>query len=181
VEQLDMFLSSAKEDPSKLEREFFEDFCSLLKDSDDFAMRNVGLDDITFNENKTYSVVKFRSFLAFRLHLRGKKYYIAVPTIVSKELSANNDWYQIKSEPSFIRIPLYSVAIDKALFSDILLPILLSTIDRCQKEFDCCSRYLDCSNAKMCIHPDPSFAIKCGYKKTLESGTIFFGKNRNVV
>lgn len=46
--------------------------------------------------------------------------------------------------------------------------------------FGCCSRYIQCSDAKKCIHPDPVFASACMYRKNLESGKIFYGKNRNI-
>ncbi len=47
-------------------------------------------------------------------------------------------------------------------------------------EFDCCSRYEQCSDAKTCIHPDKQRALLCGYRKKLEKGIIFYGKNRNI-
>lgn len=43
--------------------------------------------------------------------------------------------------------------------------------------FSCCSRYLECSNAKRCIHPDPLFSFCCFYNKNLKQGNIFYGKN----
>ena len=46
--------------------------------------------------------------------------------------------------------------------------------------FGCCSRYEDCSNAKECLHPDKTIAAACAYKKNLESGRIFYGRNKNV-
>jgi hypothetical protein len=45
--------------------------------------------------------------------------------------------------------------------------------------FGCCSRYLACSDEKQCIHPDIKFAEGCMYKRHLDSGRIFYGKNRN--
>ena len=46
--------------------------------------------------------------------------------------------------------------------------------------FDCCSRYLACSNAKKCIHPDIMMASQCTYRQNLHAGRIFYGENRNV-
>lgn len=46
--------------------------------------------------------------------------------------------------------------------------------------FGCCSRYIECSDAKKCIHPDQLHAQGCMYKKNLDSGKIFYGKNKNV-
>lgn len=46
--------------------------------------------------------------------------------------------------------------------------------------FDCCSRYMGCSNAKKCIHPDIMMASQCTYRQNLNAGRIFYGENRNV-
>lgn len=46
--------------------------------------------------------------------------------------------------------------------------------------FDCCSRYMGCSNAKKCIHPDIMMASQCTYRQRLNAGRIFYGENRNV-
>ena len=57
---------------------------------------------------------------------------------------------------------------------------LQDAINRLPKSWDCCSRYMECSNAKRCVHPDPSLALECGYRKILASGKIYYGENRNV-
>ena len=42
------------------------------------------------------------------------------------------------------------------------------------ESFGCCSSYAECSNAGHCIHPDYT---GCYYRKNLEAGCIFYGKN----
>lgn len=49
-----------------------------------------------------------------------------------------------------------------------------------QKEFDCCSRFAECSDALECVNPCKARSIVCGYRKKLEKGIVFYGKNRNV-
>jgi len=53
-------------------------------------------------------------------------------------------------------------------------------IDAIPKQFDCCSRYEECSNAKRCIHPNPETALICGYRKIMKKGRIYYGKNKNI-
>lgn len=48
------------------------------------------------------------------------------------------------------------------------------------KLFDCCHRYLECSNQRRCIHPDQEMAACCTYRRKLLQGVIFFGENRTV-
>lgn len=65
-------------------------------------------------------------------------------------------------------------------YVNMLQEILQVVIDRFPKDFDCCSRYLACSDAKRCVHPNTEFSLKCGYRKILRRGRIFYGKNRNI-
>lgn len=46
--------------------------------------------------------------------------------------------------------------------------------------YDCCSRYIECSDALHCVNPDLLHAKSCTYRKKLHNGIIFYGKNRNI-
>jgi len=46
--------------------------------------------------------------------------------------------------------------------------------------FGCCSRYMECSDAKKCVHPNKLYSTACAYRHQLERGHIFYGKNKNV-
>lgn len=48
------------------------------------------------------------------------------------------------------------------------------------EQFGCCSRFMECSDARKCIHPDALFAAACIYRRNLENGKIYYGKNRNI-
>ncbi len=45
--------------------------------------------------------------------------------------------------------------------------------------FGCCDKYEKCSDALKCIHVNRLYAKGCTYRKNLEQGRIFYGKNRN--
>lgn len=47
-------------------------------------------------------------------------------------------------------------------------------------EFGCCSKYLECSDARKCVHENSDYAEGCAYNKNLKNGKIFYGKNRNI-
>lgn len=47
-------------------------------------------------------------------------------------------------------------------------------------QFGCCSKYVECSDAKKCLHQNSMYARGCYYRKNLEAGKIFYGKNCNV-
>lgn len=46
-----------------------------------------------------------------------------------------------------------------------------------KNEFGCCSRYYECSNAKKCLIAEQKYAKGCLYRRKLESGIIYYGKN----
>ena len=46
--------------------------------------------------------------------------------------------------------------------------------------FGCCSYYQECSDARKCVRAESMFSLGCTYRKHLEQGRIFYGKNRNI-
>lgn len=46
--------------------------------------------------------------------------------------------------------------------------------------FGCCSRFVQCSDAKRCVHDNKLYSKGCKYRIHLEAGRIFYGKNANV-
>lgn len=126
-----------------------------------------------------YTVVKFGNLTAFRLKIRGKQHYISIPLTFAdlipsdfpcKKTSADGKYYRILITDEH---PLDS-------YKGFLANIVAETVNRYPKEWDCCSRYLECSDAKSCVHPDKAFALGCGYRQILSSGRIYYGKNRNI-
>ena len=47
-------------------------------------------------------------------------------------------------------------------------------------KFGCCAKYVECSNAKKCLHTNLLYATACEYRKNLAQGKIFYGENRNI-
>ena len=46
--------------------------------------------------------------------------------------------------------------------------------------FGCCSRFVECSDARKCVHENKLFSMACHYRHNLDNGRIFYGKNKNV-
>ncbi len=46
--------------------------------------------------------------------------------------------------------------------------------------FGCCGKFEECSDAKRCLHENQLYSKACAYRKNLEAGNIFYGKNRNI-
>lgn len=124
-----------------------------------------------------YSVVSFAKMTVFRLRMRGKLQTISVPAIFGDLIPSSYTLRGLKSEQKYHR-----VVIDQPIeaYADLLVRLAGASVDRYPKDWDCCSRYMECSGAKICVHPDKEFSLSCGYRKILNSGRIFYGANRNV-
>ena len=127
----------------------------------------------------SYTAVMIGNLTAFRLKIRGKQNYISVPLTLADLIPDGAPTKNASSGEKYCRVlitdenPLDS-------YMCFLLNVVGETINRYPKEWDCCSRYLECSDAMACTHPDKAFALGCGYRKVLSSGRIYFGKNRNI-
>lgn len=129
--------------------------------------------------NQEYSSVWYASLLVFRLRLRKKIWYIEVPLSAKtavQEIAPLDRQKEVSG--GFWRVKLGNEPVSE--HADALAAVLQDAINQLPKEWDCCSRYMECSNAKRCVHPDPELALKCGYRKILASGKIYYGENRNV-
>lgn len=174
--QTSFFPKTEKDIGMEREEAFLEKALPALRDA--ARSRNANPDDITYSVLASYSSVKFRSSLICKLKLRGKKWYISIPDRLKEVIPEDTETTQISSEKQFQRIA-FELLTDNGILS-LMEDATLLAIELVPKEFDCCSRYEECSNAKVCIHPDPAFSMLCGYRKILKDGRIFYGKNRNI-
>lgn len=90
---------------------------------------------------------------------------------------------QINSMTDFFRIPLEEFPKIEQLkddpdFIQLIEDIFLDALTF--EPFGCCHKYVECSDAKKCLHDDLIYATACMYRKNLEQGRIFYGKNRNI-
>ncbi|MBQ9248900.1 MAG: hypothetical protein IJ179_00860 [Oscillospiraceae bacterium] len=80
---------------------------------------------------------------------------------------------------NFYKLSLSDLA-DAAAYIPQMQEALQAIIDRIPKDFSCCSRYEECSGKKACTNPNKDMALRCGYRKALHSGKVFYGENRNI-
>lgn len=168
---------SGFEPPEYYEVQYLDSVFSRLQN----AVTKQGVDGqaLTYSSTVGYTVVSFYTFTCFRLKLRGKQCYISIPLVFSDLIPSTFPKKRLRSEQKYIRI-LIDETHTVDTYTDFLMQIVRETINRYPKAWDCCSRYLECSNAKTCIHPNKTFALECGYRKILNSGRVFYGENRNI-
>lgn len=175
-DQTSLFPKTEKELGMEREEAFFEQAFPALQEA--AKSRNANPEDITYKVSSTHTSLKFRSSLICKLKLRGKKWYISIPNRLQEVIPEGVETTTIASEKQFLRIA-FDLLADSGILS-LMEKATLLAIELVPKEFDCCSRYMECSNAKVCVHPDPAFSMLCGYRKILKSGRIFYGENRNI-
>lgn len=126
---------------------------------------------LALDQRKSYYSITFDGSVVARLK-GGKNPYIEFP-------SNNVDILDGKKRDAYTRISLDDL--DKAPdYGNYFEASLQAIIDAIPKEFSCCSRYMECSNRIQCLNPDKDLAMRCGYRKVLMSGKVFYGVNRNI-
>lgn len=172
------------ESPEHYEKEFLTtieaDLRSVVKEKGgDSQLMSIATTKPTKFSTGGYTVVKFGNLTAFRLKIRGKQHYISIPSTLADLIPSDAPSKKPSEKEKYYRIlitdehPLDS-------YTKFLVDVVGETVNRYPKDWDCCSRYLECSDAKTCVHPDKAFALSCGYRKILSSGRIYYGKNRNI-
>ena len=146
------------------------------------ARNNVSTEKLSLEEYKGYSSVCYATQLAFRICCRKNRSYFGVSnayvSCASPEISSRVT--KTGRSEGFTNYSFDPTEEGICAFSDFLASVLDQVIDSIPKEFDCCSRYEECSNAKHCTNPNANIATGCGYRKILKNGTIFYGVNRNI-
>ena len=120
--------------------------------------------------------IRAKNTVCARIKLTGNLHYMEVKSENlplfnnGQKEETNNDWARIEID-----------TIDDALaMTKPLSAIFVLVLTKEGAGFGCCSRYMQCSDEKKCLHPDFLTSLACAYKRNLEAGRIFYGKNRNI-
>lgn len=128
--------------------------------------------------NKDGSIsVKAKSFLSAKININKKRPYIEFKTKFDEEFSN----YKIERAPDgYSRISVSGIS-DVLNFTKPLSVLYMKVLCELGGEsFGCCHRYEVCSDELKCLHPNVITAQACAYKRNLEAGRIFYGKNKNI-
>lgn len=152
--------------------------CQVIKDF--LVDQNIKcLDDITIKQNKTSTAMSFFGVSTIRVKCGEKKSYIEFKITSNKTLLKHEamNLLSVKSAPSWMRLTIGTIRdVEK------VLPLVSDLYNEAYEQivaeaFSCCSRYVECSDAMKCTHPDRILAKGCYYRKNLENGLIFYGNN----
>ena len=136
-------------------------------------------------ENKDGSMsVMYTSRLLFKLYIKQKATFYIKNDLFEilpdkEEFNADN----LKSMPDCRRVScdsegdLYNLIIHNI---KTVLDDFIEKTEQPSETFGCCMRYTECSDAKICLHPNKQYSRGCIYRTNLEKGLIFYGKNKNI-
>ncbi len=122
---------------------------------------NAPHDLLYVTKGRQYTSLSYGSALLCHLHFRNQESFIALTEASTRSL---------------LHIPIQDEE-DLTAKAAQITARLDWLIDRIPVQFDCCSRYEQCSDALQCVHPNPSVAIGCRYRRNLKQGKVFYGKN----
>jgi len=133
---------------------------------------------LAVSPNKDGSIsIKAKSYVATKINLKKKKAYIEFKSKYSDEFRG----YHIdSSSEGYSRISISGFN-DVFKLSKILSILFMKELCEIGGEsFGCCHRYEACSDERKCLHPNVMTAQACTYKRNLDAGRIFYGKNKNI-
>ena len=129
--------------------------------------------------NKGYSTIWLFQSAVMRIRETRQEMKIEIKTEYLKLFDLENEATFRKSDLNWGKIPGNFHIIAK-IVDNIEVVFEQCYLDGPVEIFGCCSRYVQCSDNKGCVHPDKRVARGCMYKSNLDKGRIFYGTNRNV-
>lgn len=128
-------------------------------------------------QNKSNIIsINAKKRLVCHIKLKGKTKYIEFKSEYASLFP--HDSLESTSE-NFLRYAISDLSDVKKKYSEIVKMFAGELKKQREDVFGCCSRYIECSNAKKCLHPNWFRSLSCEYKSHLESGEIFYGRNKN--
>lgn len=153
------------------EQEAFEIIKSILSTRPDY------LDKLELQKKTSYHSVMLTSSLFCRLKFSGKTNYIAIGKDYTNCVPSE---FTVKKQDALYSAIKINEVSDIFKLSEVINLAYTALLISCSGDyFDCCHKYLQCSDAKECLHDDKIRALACTYKNKIENGIIYYGVNKN--
>ncbi len=165
-------------------QEFNRTATALLKENGHFDLQEmVGNDSVVYliDSNSSYRTNNEKSVVVAKVKEGGKLEYISFSDKYASLFNKAGIMFSGIDSTNNIRLSEmeFTIAASNPQFPLIIEHIVLQSFN--YDSFGCCGRYLECSNAKKCIHDDIFYATaSCQYKKHLDKGEIFYGENKTI-
>lgn len=156
--------------------EFCNNAIEILKSTDIDAEKSV-----SFKRYNSHTTILLGENIACLKIVFGTRHsFFAVSPRFKKILLENGVSYSVETSTKWLKVEINEptdIFIYKQLVIDLYNYCMgLNSSD----SFDCCSRYMQCSDALKCVNPHPEVYKYCKYKNKLKKGIVYYGKNRNI-
>ena len=148
----------------------FQEIERVLSEAD----KDISCINLKKNAND-YSILFFKTLVL--KFVDGKKKYLLIKKGYEEFIPGIYKYEEVKAVTGFVRVE-YDLIIDFEKLTQLLKNLYEDS--KPAQTFGCCHNFIKCSDALICVHPDPIIAVECMYKTNLEKGKVFYGKNRNV-
>jgi len=139
--------------------------------------------DVTLNIGKTTTSILFFGEKVFGIRINSKTQCLDTTeecVVPYASRIAGAKVIQTEKQTS-VQIPLLTEEASVPVVHEMLNALFQECFNRQNVEmFGCCNDHVRCSDVGHCLHEDDKFYLGCIYRKNLEEGRIFYGKNRNV-
>lgn len=132
-----------------------------------------------YKDNKGLNTLWLCGLAVIGIPKTGKGKIISIPSQYLQLFDLDNDMYKIRTQALWTTLT-YNEEIATNIAENIIAVFNKCFIDSAPESFGCCSRYLECSDNKFCVHPEKGEARGCMYKINLDNGRIFYGANCNI-
>lgn len=152
----------------------------LLRAVRDGLVHKTYAEQLSVAENKSHLTLKAKSMLVARVAVKK-----SCATVEYKKkydrLFADCGVEAFPTKEGMSKLTVDSFEDVLRLLSAPLAAAAVETLnDGVGQSFACCSRYEACSDALQCVQPDKELAVGCSYRRNLEKGRVFFGKNKTI-
>lgn len=130
--------------------------------------------------NKNYASIYMFGSVAFEIHINSRSRYIDTDNASAEEY-VNLVPNAYVSAVGGYRFPIASAPENVCAIEDMIRAVYDAHAALMRGEpFGCCNDFERCSDALECLHKlDPDYS-GCYYRKNLEAGRIFYGKNKTI-
>ena len=149
--------------------EIYKTICEIVGDSE----------YVTLKRNKTADSIYMFKGLVFSIRINSKTQCLDTKNAIAFEYIS--EIAGASSTKNTAHIPLLTDNDSLAAIKNMLIDIYEQRRAQVSGDpFGCCNDHVRCSDAGYCLHLKNEDYWGCIYRKNLEAGRIFYGKNKNI-
>ncbi|MBR1654366.1 MAG: hypothetical protein IJ690_05410 [Clostridia bacterium] len=137
---------------------------------------------VNVNKNNSISFFVFNNIL-LKITFQKARMFIEfrkLDSISIDELSKKFEEVKYKENDLYVKVYIIDISEINQINDELNEVYKYLYLNEPIDTYGCCSRYVECSDTLKCINPDRKLARGCQYRNNLESGKIFYGKNKNI-